>query len=69
MEQGGAYETDLMDFEDGNADPRKRSMEMMSLGNVVESLEINPGITDAATDDDDDDNDADLNFLDDNISD
>ncbi|XP_022865949.1 uncharacterized protein LOC111385765 [Olea europaea var. sylvestris] len=69
MEQGEAYETDLMDFEDGNADPRKRSMEMMSLGNVVESLEINPGITDAATDDDDDDNDADLNFLDDNISD
>ncbi|CAI9776165.1 unnamed protein product [Fraxinus pennsylvanica] len=71
MEQGEAYETDLMDFEDGNADSRKRSIEMVSLGNVVEPLELYPTITDAATDDDDDDDDddADLNFLDDNLSD
>ncbi|KAG8373213.1 hypothetical protein BUALT_Bualt11G0000200 [Buddleja alternifolia] len=62
LEHGDAYENDLLEFEDGNAESRKGSVEMVALADVVEPLDENPNA--AASDDD-----PDLNFLDDDMSD
>ncbi|KAG5554073.1 hypothetical protein RHGRI_011819 [Rhododendron griersonianum] len=68
VEPADACETDLMEYEDGNAESRKGSLEMLTLGEA-EPLNVNPhSNVGTATDDDDDDGD-DLNFLDDDLSD
>lgn len=68
MDQGDAYENDLLEYEDGNAESRKGgSLELVTLADVEPvdvHLASNAG---GATDDDDDDDD--LNFLDDGLSD
>lgn len=59
-------ETDLIEYEDGNAESRKGSLEMVTLGEE-EPLNVNShSNVGTATDDDDDDH---LNFLDDDLSD
>lgn len=61
MEHGDAYENDLQEFDDGNADSRKGSLEMV-LSDVAEPLDVDdPAQNDAAASGDDDD----LNFIDD----
>ncbi|KAK2969657.1 hypothetical protein RJ640_025834 [Escallonia rubra] len=62
MAQADAYEPDMMDFDDGGAEVRRGSSDLVTLADV-ESLDANhAGV---ATDDDEDD----LNFLDDDLSD
>ncbi|KAF7146053.1 hypothetical protein RHSIM_Rhsim04G0165800 [Rhododendron simsii] len=68
VEPADACETDMIEYEDGNAESRKGSLEMLTLGEA-EPLNVNPhSNVGTATDDDDDDGD-DLNFLDDDLSD
>ncbi|KAL0308060.1 UNVERIFIED_CONTAM: hypothetical protein Sangu_2995700 [Sesamum angustifolium] len=63
MEHGDAYENDLHELDDGNADSRKRALEMV-LADVVEPLDVeDPGQDDAASGDD-----QDLNFIDDDMT-
>uniref|UniRef100_A0A5B7A4G1 BED-type domain-containing protein n=1 Tax=Davidia involucrata TaxID=16924 RepID=A0A5B7A4G1_DAVIN len=64
MEQADAYENDLIEYEDGNVEARKGSMELVTLADV-EPLDVNPANNAGAATDDD----ADLNFLDDDLSD
>lgn len=60
MEHGDGYENDLQEFDDGNAESRKGSLEMV-LADVVEPLDVDdPAQNDAASGDD-----QDLNFIDD----
>ncbi|XP_052204967.1 uncharacterized protein LOC127809864 isoform X1 [Diospyros lotus] len=68
MEQGDAYENEMIEYEDGNplCEGRKGSLEMVSLAvaNVQQQpLDVNPPHNTGTTTDDDDA--ADLNFLDD----
>lgn len=58
----GEYDNDFMEHDGGNGECSKGSMEMVTLAGIAGPLEVNPG---RASDDDDD---ADLNFLDDDIS-
>ncbi|XP_077240510.1 uncharacterized protein LOC143881362 [Tasmannia lanceolata] len=60
MEQGEAYENEVNENEDMDAEAMKEHMETTALSVFVEPLEVHP----AATDDDDD-----LDFLDDDLSD
>lgn len=64
MDQADAYENELMEYEDGSADGRKASMEMVTLASMEPLDIVNPATASGATDDD-----ADLNFLDDDLSD
>ncbi|KAA8528167.1 hypothetical protein F0562_035582 [Nyssa sinensis] len=64
MDQVDAYENDLIEYEDGNVEGRKGSMEMVTLADV-EPLDVIPANNAGAATDDD----ADLNFLDDDLSD
>ncbi|XP_059632033.1 uncharacterized protein LOC132274713 [Cornus florida] len=69
IEQVDAYENDLIEYEDGNGEARKGSMEMVTLADV-EPLDVEPiNNVGTATDDEDEDDDDDLNFLDDDLSD
>lgn len=62
-EHGDGYENDLQDFDDGNAESRKGSLEMV-LADVAEPLDVDdPGQNDAAFGDD-----QDLNFIDDDMT-
>lgn len=58
-----AHENDL-DCEDGNAELRKGSLEMVTVADIVEPLDINPAHACTGSDDE-----ADMDFLDDNMSD
>lgn len=62
MDHGDVYENDLLEFDDGIAESRKvGSVDMVTVADIAEPLEVhNPTHDDAATDDD-----QDLNFLDD----
>ncbi|KAL2229635.1 UNVERIFIED_CONTAM: hypothetical protein Sindi_1557900 [Sesamum indicum] len=63
MEHGDAYENELQELDDGNADSRKRALEMV-LADVVEPLDVeDPAQDDAASGDD-----QDLNFIDDDMT-
>lgn len=65
MEQADTCENDLIEYED---ESRKGLLEMVTLAEV-EPLNVNPpSNAGTATDDDDDDDNADLNFLDDDLS-
>lgn len=68
MEQVDAYENEVMEYEDGNAEVRKGCMELVTLADV-EPLDVNPANNAGAATEEDDDDDNDLNFLDDNLSD
>lgn len=64
MEQADAYENDFIEYEDGNAaEARKGSLEMVTLADV-EPLDVNPPNNAGTVSDDE----ADLNFLDDDLS-
>ncbi|KAK9288436.1 hypothetical protein L1049_016893 [Liquidambar formosana] len=63
MEQDDAYENDLIEYEDGTTEARKGSVEIVTLADVG-PLVVHAANAGAATDDD-----ADLNFLDDGLSD
>ncbi|PSR92451.1 Alanine--tRNA ligase [Actinidia chinensis var. chinensis] len=63
MDQADAYENDLIEYEDGNAEGKKGSLEMVTLADV-EPLDVNPPRNAGTATDDD----ADLNFLDDDLS-
>ncbi|KAK7830263.1 hypothetical protein CFP56_028349 [Quercus suber] len=58
-----SYDNDLVDYQDGTAEARKGSLELVSLTDV-ESLDAIPANAAAATDDE-----ADINFFDDDLSD
>lgn len=58
-----SYENDLVDYQDGTAEVRKGSLELVSLTDV-ESLDAIPANAGAATDDE-----ADINFFEDDLSD
>nr|GMC88551.1 Alanine--tRNA ligase [Ipomoea batatas] len=58
----GEYDNDFMEHDGGNGECSKGSMGMVTLAGIAGPLEVNPGRTS------DDDDDADLNFLDDDIS-
>lgn len=65
VEQADTCENDLIEYED---ESRKGLLEMVTLAEV-EPLNVNPpSNAGTATDDDDDDDNADLNFLDDDLS-
>ena len=64
MDHTDAYENDLMQYEDGTADGRKASLEMVTLSSVEPLDIVNPASAGVATDDD-----TDLNFLGDDLSD
>lgn len=64
MDHTDAYENDLMEYEDGTADGRKASLEMVTLSSVEPLDIVNPASAGVATDDD-----TDLNFLGDDLSD
>lgn len=64
MEQADAYENDFIEYEDGNAaEARKGSLETVTLADV-EPLDVNPPNNAGTVSDDE----ADLNFLDDDLS-
>lgn len=68
MEQVDAYENEVMEYEDGNAEVRKGCMELVTLADI-EPLDVNPANNAGAATEEDDEDDNDLNFLDDNLSD
>jgi hypothetical protein len=54
----------LVDYQDGTAETRKGCLELATMANI-KPLDVNPADVGAATDDDD----ADIDFLDDDLSD
>ncbi|XP_059435153.1 uncharacterized protein LOC132168095 [Corylus avellana] len=60
-----AYENDLVDYQDGTAEARKGCLELANMADI-KPLDVNPANSGAATDDDDA---ADIDFLDDDLSD
>ncbi|KAM7484907.1 hypothetical protein LguiA_000916 [Lonicera macranthoides] len=69
MDQVDAYENDMMEYEDGNAESRKGSIDMVTLADVqIQPLDANPANNAGTSFDDDEDEDDDLNFLDDDLS-
>lgn len=67
MEQEDTYENDLIEYEGGNAEARKGSMEMVTLTDVG-PLDVDPPTNlGTASDDDEEKEGADLDFLDDEL--
>lgn len=64
MKQLDSYDNDMVDYQDGTAEARKGSLELVSLTDV-ESLDAIPANAAAAATDDE----ADINFFDDDLSD
>jgi hypothetical protein len=56
----------LVDYQDGTAEARKGCLELATMADI-KPLDVNPANSGAATDDDDDA--ADIDFLDDDLSD
>lgn len=65
MKQLDSYDNDMVDYQDGTAEARKGSLELVSLTDV-ESLDAIPANAAAAAATDDE---ADINFFDDDLSD
>lgn len=69
MDQVDAYENDMMENEDENAESRKGCIDMLTLADVqVQPLDANPANNAGTSYDDDEEEDDDLNFLDDDLS-
>lgn len=63
MEHVETYEYEL-DYDAGNAESRKGSLEMVTVADIVEPLDVNPAHTCGGSDDE-----GDMNFFDDDLSD
>ncbi|XP_024958919.1 uncharacterized protein LOC112499878 [Cynara cardunculus var. scolymus] len=68
MEQGDAYEYGFLEYEEGNGEGRKGSLQLVTLTDV-EPLDAHPLNNVGGDDEDDEGDDDDLNFLGDGFSD